>query len=314
MAVAFSTEGLQDHERVPYWVDVASRAFFEHGFSAKGADFAAALDAEKLGGLMLSHCMCGPCEVTRTARDIARDGIDDYILTIRLRGRSHFEQGERRIEVNAGMAFLQDTARPLRIEFLEPATSIFVSIPRHEIEARMAGDIGERTISTADATGGIAAEFVQALTLRVGQIDGGVHARLANQAVDLIGLAFTGGDQAAVLSSPRAGALRRLKAEVERRLSDADLRPTDVAAGAGISVRYANVLLAAENTSVERYILQRRLERCRQALEDPLQAHRMIGEVAFSWGFSDHSHFTRRFRAAYGMTPADCRRRLRVAI
>ena len=22
----------------------------------------------------------------------------------------------------------------------------------------------------------------------------------------------------------------------------------------------------------------------------------MIGELAFSWGFSDHSHFTRRFR------------------
>jgi AraC family transcriptional activator of tynA and feaB len=36
----------------------------------------------------------------------------------------------------------------------------------------------------------------------------------------------------------------------------------------------------------------------------------MIGEIAFSWGFSDHSHFTRRFRAAFGMSPGECRRQL----
>lgn len=311
MAVAFTTEGLKDQDRVPYWVDVASKAFFEHGFAAKAADFTARLDAHQLDALMLSRCECGPCEVTRTRRDIAGDGIDDYILAIRLEGRSLFEQGERRIVVDPGTVFLQDTGRPLRIEFLEPATSLFVSIPRHEVETRMAARDVERAISTTQPTGGIAAEFVQALALRVTSIDPAVHARLANQTVDLIGLAFTGGDAAAAQSSPRMYALRRLKAEIERRLSDPGLRPADVAAGAGISVRYANALLAEENSSVERYILHRRLERCRGTLEDPLQAHRMIGEVAFSWGFSDHSHFTRRFRAAYGMTPADCRRRQR---
>jgi AraC-like DNA-binding protein len=74
-------------------------------------------------------------------------------------------------------------------------------------------------------------------------------------------------------------------------------------------VRYANDLLSQEGSSIERYVLHRRLERCRQALEDTAQANRMIGEIAFAWGFSDLSHFGRRFRAAYGMTPGDYRRR-----
>jgi AraC family transcriptional regulator, positive regulator of tynA and feaB len=39
----------------------------------------------------------------------------------------------------------------------------------------------------------------------------------------------------------------------------------------------------------------------------------MIGEIAFSWGFSDQSHFTRRFRAAYGMSPSDYRRQVEPA-
>ncbi len=103
-------------------------------------------------------------------------------------------------------------------------------------------------------------------------------------------------------------ALMRLKSVIDTRISDPSLRPADAAAAAGISVRYANALLAEENSSVQRYILRRRLEHCRRAIEDPLQSHRMIGEIAFSWGFSDLSHFSRRFRAEFGMTPGELRR------
>jgi AraC-like DNA-binding protein len=113
------------------------------------------------------------------------------------------------------------------------------------------------------------------------------------------------------LSSPRAIALLRVKSAVERRLGDPELKPAAVAAEAGISVRYANDLLSQEGSSVERFILHRRLERCRQALEDTAQDHRLIGEIAFAWGFSDLSHFGRRFRATYGMTPGDYRRHAR---
>jgi AraC-like DNA-binding protein len=100
----------------------------------------------------------------------------------------------------------------------------------------------------------------------------------------------------------------RLKAGIEVRLSDPNLRPAEAAAAAGISVRYANALLGQEGLSIERYIVHRRLQRCRDAIEDPSQAHRKIGDIAFGWGFSDLSHFTRRFRDTFGMTPGDCRR------
>jgi AraC-like DNA-binding protein len=82
-----------------------------------------------------------------------------------------------------------------------------------------------------------------------------------------------------------------------------------VAEGAGISVRYANTLLSLEDTSLERYIVQRRLDCCRQALDDPIHARRSISEIAFEWGFSDLSHFGRRFKAAFGASPSEYRRR-----
>jgi AraC family transcriptional activator of tynA and feaB len=146
------------------------------------------------------------------------------------------------------------------------------------------------------------------LSARASLLDDRVKPRLAEQALDLIALALTVGDTMPTLSLPRSTALMRLKSMIDARINDPALRPADVAAAAGISVRYANALLAEENTSVERYILHRRLEHCRRALEDPLQAHRMIGDIAFSWGFSDLSHFSRRFRAQFGMAPGELRR------
>jgi AraC-like DNA-binding protein len=116
-------------------------------------------------------------------------------------------------------------------------------------------------------------------------------------------------EQTARPSSRREIALYRLKAMIEARLCDPALKPAAAAAAAGISVRYANDLLSQEDYSIERYILHRRLERARRALENPSQARRSIGEIAFAWGFSDLSHFVRRFRFTYGLTPGDYRRR-----
>jgi AraC family transcriptional activator of tynA and feaB len=59
---------------------------------------------------------------------------------------------------------------------------------------------------------------------------------------------------------------------------------------------------------LQRVIVSRRLERCRTALADARQAHRSVSEIAYAWGFSDQSHFTRRFRAAYGCSPSDFRK------
>ena len=35
--------------------------------------------------------------------------------------------------------------------------------------------------------------------------------------------------------------------------------------------------------------------------------NRSITDIALSWGFSDPSHFGRRFKQAYGMSPRDYR-------
>jgi AraC family transcriptional activator of tynA and feaB len=108
------------------------------------------------------------------------------------------------------------------------------------------------------------------------------------------------------LGSASALTLIRLRSAVEQALPNRDLTCQDVAAVAGISLRYANTLLAKEGTSLERLIKQRRLERCRKALAET--SGRPISDIAYSWGFSDVSHFSKAFKCAFGVSPRDYRR------
>jgi AraC-like DNA-binding protein len=43
-------------------------------------------------------------------------------------------------------------------------------------------------------------------------------------------------------------------------------------------------------------------------LSDPMQMHRQISEIAYSWGFGDVSHFGRLFKSMTGVTPRTFRK------
>jgi len=64
----------------------------------------------------------------------------------------------------------------------------------------------------------------------------------------------------------------------------------------------------AESTTAARYILERRLEACAADLGSPQHRARTITEIAVRHGFGSSSHFSRAFRARFGMTPQQWRR------
>ena len=313
MTVIYSTHSVHPRDRTSYWMDVISKSFFRQEFRSPIRHYLGAIRVGKLGRLGIARGKGDACQLDRSVRH-TRDGNDLIVLSFRLSGSTIVDHDGSQIVQHPATLMLADTTRPQKHVLPTPSETILVTAPREALTARIGNPAAfvNRPISTASPIAGLASEFLAQLCSRLDSLDGPAGAPLAEQALDLIALAFSAelGQAVPALSSPRATALLRLKATIDARLSDPNLRPAEAAAAAGISVRYANDLLAEENFSLERYIMHRRLERCRCALEDPLQSHRMIGEIAFSWGFSDHSHFTRRFRAAFGMTPGECRRSL----
>jgi AraC-like DNA-binding protein len=102
-----------------------------------------------------------------------------------------------------------------------------------------------------------------------------------------------------------AALFTRICATVEERLTDPELRPPMIAAAHGISLRTLHTIFAENGETVGGWIRRRRLERSRDELLRPNCVS--ITAMAFRWGFTDSAHFSRAFKAEYGLSPRDLR-------
>ncbi|MEU5580641.1 AraC family transcriptional regulator [Streptomyces huasconensis] len=101
--------------------------------------------------------------------------------------------------------------------------------------------------------------------------------------------------------------VRRLRAYVDAHLWDRNLTPAAVAEAQHISIRYLHKLFEGHGSTVGRWIQHRRLEEARRELARPGREDLTVSAVARRWGFASATHFSRSFRAAYGMSPSDWR-------
>jgi AraC-like DNA-binding protein len=96
---------------------------------------------------------------------------------------------------------------------------------------------------------------------------------------------------------------------IEQHLDDPDLDPAAIAAAHHISVRSLYRLFSSHQMTVAGWVRARRLDRCRQDLSDPRLRQRPVHVIGIRWGLSDSAHFSRVFKAAFGLTPNDYRAR-----
>jgi AraC family transcriptional activator of tynA and feaB len=296
-------------DRLAYWYDVACKVFVKHECRVeKNPAFDASIHRGALGSLSVIEVESrGLNYASVTARDIANDEDGVFLLGLQLEGRATVIQDGREAVLQPGDFALLDAQRSYTSHYSPKWRRLFIKIPHRALKARLAptSQLTARAVRHGSGVGGILSDYVRLLPPRIGSLQGIERERIGEQLLDLIALALSaqrGSDEAPSLSSARAVALLQL------RLHDPSLDPEAAAAAAGISVRYANSLLANEGMSLQRLIVSRRLERCRMALADARQAHRSVSEIAYAWGFSDQSHFTRRFKAAYGCSPSDFRK------
>jgi AraC-like DNA-binding protein len=102
--------------------------------------------------------------------------------------------------------------------------------------------------------------------------------------------------------------LSQVHAYVRQHLRDPMLAPDSVAAALAVSRRQLFRVCRRAGLSLEQYIIGKRLEGARTELAARSARPRPIASVAYGWGFKDPSHFSRRFRAAYGLLPSEWRR------
>jgi AraC-like DNA-binding protein len=140
--------------------------------------------------------------------------------------------------------------------------------------------------------------------------------RLATAALQILATRLAhelGGDRWIAPHTHQQALLTRIYAFIQQHLGDPELSPSAVAAAHHISVSYLHKLFHAEGATVAGWIRQRRLEGSRRDLADPALASRPVAAIAARWGFLHPGHFSRAFKAAYGVRPLDYRWSSRLA-
>ncbi|MFI8763728.1 helix-turn-helix domain-containing protein [Streptomyces sp. NPDC053792] len=99
-----------------------------------------------------------------------------------------------------------------------------------------------------------------------------------------------------------AGGLERILAYVDERLAE-DLSPGTITAAHHISVRHLHALFRESGVTVSDHVRRRRLERIRRDLVDPSLARLPAYVLAARRGLGEASHFSRVFRAEFGLSP-----------
>src|SRR5205085_1241587 len=138
--------------------------------------------------------------------------------------------------------------------------------------------------------------------------------RLAGNVLDLLGTVLA---ERLDCAPPDPDAAHRalmvqITAYIEAHLGEAGLAPAQIAAAHHISLRQLHKLFHASGTTVAGWIRQRRLEHCGHDLRDPRWCGRPVAAIGARWGYPDPAHFSRLFKAAYGVGPRDYRASVRL--
>jgi AraC-like DNA-binding protein len=244
--------------------------------------------------------------LSRTPAHVRRDQIDHYAFAVTLGGSWRGDARGRRLDVAGDTVFVLDMARPMTAEAREMNTVQLV-VPRDLLDAVVPSrDLHGVTLRGAAA--GLLHDHVGALMRRPPDLTeqdapGVMRATLAM----LAAAARPSSDNiAAAAPVVETVLLARVRRHIECYLHDPALAPDAIGQTLGVS-RSRLYALFERFGGVSAYIQGRRLARIHAILaagNDP----RQLFAIAQSCGFTNPGHFSRAFRAAYGVSPRDLRR------
>ncbi|QYD67215.1 AraC family transcriptional regulator [Paraburkholderia edwinii] len=97
--------------------------------------------------------------------------------------------------------------------------------------------------------------------------------------------------------------LSRAKRYISRNFCNVGLNVELIASAVGASEAHLHRLFRAEGHSMMRYVQSHRLELAAQLLTRPGERQLHVKEIAYRCGFMNHAHFSRSFRAYFGVSP-----------
>jgi AraC-like DNA-binding protein len=251
--------------------------------------------------------------VERTPELIARGDRKYFKLSLMLAGNGLLVQDNREAVLQPGDLAIYDTNRPYSLVFDDDFRNLVIMFPQHMVDLpvdAIAQLTAVRMSGREEGLTGMIVPFLAQMANNLDHVSGTAGVRLTRSAVDLVTTVLAHQlDLDRGSGNGHRALAQRIRQYIDTNLASVDLGPTQIAAAHFISTRHLHSVFHEQGTTVSSWIRERRLERCRRDLLDVLLADRPVAAIAARWGFVDAAHFSRVFRAAYGISPSELRSR-----
>jgi len=305
-----STLGIAPRDRLGFWRDGAQNI---GGLCHSTANSAKFEGSAKLS--VLENLKIGRFDVTaneaRWTRELARQAPDPFLrFVLQCKGNAEIEQGEARFNLRPGEWTLLNASRPHSIRATETIEELVVIVPRSAISPRLF-DATTHHASADQAGHGISRllfDFARSVLDELGPGSPKTDEYLAGAGMELVKALLQEKFDGRVVSTCREIRMERIRAFIDRNLSDPTLSVQAIAQAMGCSKRYVHALFAGEQ-SVHNLIWDTRLDKSARDLRRKELLGTSITTIALSHGFSCPAHFSRMFKAHYGIPPREYRNR-----
>lgn len=267
------------------------------------------LEGYNLGALLFARCVGVAQRFERRLSHILTDSADSVMVVLELEGDGWRGDYDGRVaEGRKGQIRVVDMARPF-VMSTEAYRSLHVMIPRALLEDCAELDVHGLVVSAESVSGRLLGSHLRALGKTVERMTSAEATTAAKALVALIQGAIVA--HAAPLSSePRPVEKMLLSSArkfVELNLDDLELSPETVRRHLGVS-RTLLYKVFEPAGGVSAFIQARRLDRAFDAILHDRTEQQTLGEVAYRHGFRSDAHFSRAFRARFGVTPGRLRK------
>jgi AraC-like DNA-binding protein len=246
--------------------------------------------------------------LVRTPRHLRQESPPVVALAVQTSGVGRFRQFDAESVVPPGHLMLSDLTAPYEFSWVDTGGSRAFQIPYGRLA--LPQDVVRR--AAPRLPGSPLHDLVRDHLVRLAAdadrlaADAGATP-LGTATIDLVrALLVSAADDEGLTRRVREETLlSRMLTWTRRHLTEADLSPERIAAVHNVSVRQLCKVCAAGGVSLEQWLIAERLELARSELRSAAGRRRPIAATARACGFPDPSHFARRFRQAYGVSPRE---------
>lgn len=314
-----STEGLARGDRFAYWLDMICAMYARLECDRPEAEVHGQIEFSNLGALQLTEVHSNVQFVRRTPSMIRTDTRDACLVMIQRHGRARVVQDGREARLAPGDFVLYDVTRPYELHFEDRRHEVItVCLPRSELQPHVVNlqDLTATTVPGTCTAGNLLLTMIDTLRRDIDRLHPSSAIGVSEGITSIIaaGLRSLPGANVQRPTQLSVYHVARVKAYVMDHLRDPELTIGSIAGAMQMSADHLSRLFRCEPVPLSRWIWQQRLDACRRDLCDPRLMQRGIGDIAFSWGFNDATHFSRSFREQFGVSPREWRQQAGVGL